>query len=113
MKCICRRRCQIRLQGKIITVKPGQVIELDECPDFFSIIKGEVGSEKEPEVNFLKASRDELMAAKWKFKDAVDALRIAYGKVLTRDEDDKKKDIVERIMDIRYRKIDTSIVKEN
>jgi hypothetical protein len=51
----------------------------------------------------LKASREELMATKWTKKDAKMAIKLGYDVDLVIDEDDKKRDIVEKILDIRKR----------
>ena len=96
MKCVCERPCQVRVDGKIHTFHRGEVFDFDECPAHFRPVRGD-------SINFLKASREELMAAKWTKKDAKMAIKLGYDVDLVIDEDDKKRDIVEKILDIRKR----------
>lgn len=101
MKCVARRRCQAKVQSRIVTFARGQVQEFDECPPHFEVIEGD----KAPVIDFIKAGRPELMAAKWTFEDANSAMLQMYGKQLKKEEGTKKSEIVEQIIDIRYRAV--------
>jgi len=110
MKCLCKATCQIRIDGQITFVEADDVIELDELPDngcFMSL------EDDGYAVDFITASREELMSVKWKFSDAAKAIFDAYRVTIRREDGDKKSDVVEAILDARYRAIDTSVVKQN
>ena len=96
MKCVCVRTCQVRVNGKIVYVEKGQVLDFDKCPVNFESIEARA----EEGIDFLKASENELMESSWSFADAFKAIKDAYGVELKKTE---KADVVEQILDARYR----------
>ena len=97
MKCVCRRNCQVRLvDGTIRYFQRGEVFEFPKCPRSFEPVKAEV--------DFARASKDELMAAKWKPAMAKKAVKELFGMDIK--VNGKKEDIVDRIIDIRERYVD-------
>jgi hypothetical protein len=96
MKCVCEVACQKRVGNRIVYFHKGQVQDFEECPACFRAVRGD-------KINFLTASEEELMTAKWSIKDAKMAMKLGYGVDLLVDKDDKKRDIVDRILDTRKR----------
>jgi hypothetical protein len=96
MKCVCTQACQKRVNGKIKYYHRGDLETFDECPSFFKPVDGQ-------NINFLTASEGEMMEARWAVKDAKLAMKLGYDVDLQVDPDDKKRDIVNRILDIRKR----------
>jgi hypothetical protein len=100
MKCVANVNCQTRLaSGKIKMFFRGEVDDFDKCPANFSPLEGEEAKE----LDFLKASEEELLAAKWTFEAAFVVVSEEFGIKLKRG---KKADIVAQILDARYRKVD-------
>ena len=100
MKCVCRTKCQTRLSsGKIKFFTPGMVEEFSKCPTHFEPI------EEIEEVNFQTASKEELMAAKWKKEDAVAFIHEKGAEPIIEDQI-KKSDLVDMILDARFREVD-------
>ncbi len=102
MKHICRRKCQVRIDGQITFVHAGDVVDMTKEE---AEVSGCFESVEDVEVNFATATAEELMAAKWKFIDAAKFAKKAFDIVLNK-ADGKKADVVEQIMDARYRKVD-------
>jgi len=92
MKFVCKTPCYINLDGMNRRYNPGQVVEAEKCPTHFKPVSDAV--------DFLTASAEELIAAKWSRADAVKAVKDAFGVDITA----KKKDtIVAQIIDARER----------
>ncbi len=104
MKCICETKCFIDVNGVCQLFKPGDVVDVEKCPPHFRPLNTdkavEDGGEK---VDFLTASKDELLVAKWKPSEARAAIEEAYG--VTIDITGGRKKIVERILDARERAV--------
>lgn len=101
MKQVCLKQCQLRLDGKIHLVGKGQVVDY---PDAHTCLKSLEAVEAE--LDFTTASKETLMETKWKFEDADAAMVEAFNKKLTREQGTKKSEVVEQIMDIRFRALD-------
>ena len=105
MKCITRRRRQATLSGgKVITCDAGTVKDFDECPAGWEVI----GAPEAAAIDFTTAEEAELLAVKWKLEDAAEVMLASYGKELVREEGATKKDVVAKILDIRFRAVDTT-----
>ena len=104
---VAKYSCQVRnAQDRIITLSKGTVIDYPGKHVHLRPVEG--ATEKAEKINFLKASEAELKAAKWKFSEANEAMMVAYGKELTKEEGTKKSDIIAQILDIRYRAVGVS-----
>jgi len=108
MKYICRKTCQHRDEGQIFFCEMGTVYEFKDAPknNCFEAI------DKEKElyvVDFLTAGETELKQAKWKFSDAEKSIWDAYGVKLSKEDGDKKSDIIGQIMDARYRSVELKV----
>lgn len=101
---VCRKTCQVRIGGKITLCTRGQIYTLDKPNGNFQSINGEVETYQ---VDFIKASQEELKAAKWKFVDAYKAIKETYDVELTREEGTTRMNVIDQILDARYRAIDT------
>lgn len=100
MKCVAERDCQAHLDnGKIKFFNRGDVESFKKCPPWFSPLEG-----KEAKViDFATASEKEMTVAKWKFTEAAEQILDVYGVELEKKDGDRKSDIIERIVDIRFR----------
>lgn len=107
MKCVCTKVHQRRLNGKITLVSRGQVFDFEKCPDLFS----PMDNGDSYVIDFTKAEEEELMAAKWAFKDASAVMLETYGIELKREEGTKKSEVVAQILDIRFRSTDIDPAK--
>ncbi len=100
MKAVCRRKCYIRTDDGVQKLfYPGQVHEFKKCPAHFEKLE-------DVAVDFLMATEDELTETKWKFSDAFDAILEECGVELKKEEGTKKSDIIDQILDARYRQVD-------
>lgn len=98
MKCVCEKDCyQPNPQGYNRLYQCGDVDDFEKCPEYFVSLETE-----DYVVNFLTASENELLEAQWKFSDAADAVKEAYGINLKKTE---KSDIVRQILDAKFRSI--------
>lgn len=63
MKCICDRSCQVRINGRAVTFKRGEVHEFDECPAHFAQLGRSLKEKVTPEggVDYDAISREELL----------------------------------------------------
>jgi len=102
MKCVCRRKCLLRIDGKGLFFNRGEVSEFEECPNNFAPLEGPNADS----VDFLTASEEELMEAKWKISDASLAIKDEFDIKLKSGKGYKKLDLVKQILDARYRKVD-------
>lgn len=98
---ICINKCQVRVGKKIHTVRVGKTMEIEGKHACFRPIG-------EHKIDFSKAGREELQAGKWNFSEANDAMASLYSKELFKEEGTKKSDIIDQILDIRYRAIDVN-----
>ena len=96
MKCVCTRKCQVRVDSRIHTFNRGDVFDFKKCPNNFRKINAKP-------VDFLKAKEAELLEAEWQFEDAEKAIKAEFNVDLKRE---KKPDVVAQILDARYRKVD-------
>ena len=104
MKFLCTRTCQITDDNeKIILIEQGSVIDSEKNPKkgCFKSLDGEKGETHK--IDFTTASEDELLSAKWSVAVAKEEILKAYKVELKIKSDDKKSDVVDRILDIRYR----------
>jgi len=104
-RAVCVNTCQTRIEGKITYVQQGQTVDLDTIEgneNCFEPLHGR-------SIDFVNASEQELLDSDWKFAEANKAMQSAFGKSLTWEEGVKKSDVVEEIMDIRYRHKDMDI----
>lgn len=96
IECICRATCQQRLpSGHIRFFEIGEVFPFQECPEAFEPLGGDI--------DFITAERDELLAARWTAKEAREAIMGEFGVELKRIADGTKIEMVDEILDIRYR----------
>lgn len=102
MQFLCTQTCQIRIAGKIHFVEAGEVRSLPANPYEKCFISLE---DPAYSVDFGVASRQELLQAKWKLSEAQAAMQELFGEELIKHEGDKKADLVERILDIRFRAV--------
>jgi hypothetical protein len=82
--------------GTIRFFQKGEVFSFPKVPHCFDLVSSEV--------DFARASKDELMAAKWKPSQAKKVVKEVFGATLKLGG--KKEDIVDRIIDIRERYVD-------
>lgn len=104
MKYVCRQTCQVRIKDQITLCNKGQIYELDEPNDRFQAIAEEQENYK---VDFLKASEAELKEAKWSFTEAKKAIKAAYDVTLTNAKGTSRMNVIDQILDARYRAIDS------
>jgi len=110
MKYVCLQTCQIKVYEKTTLVKRGAVVDVPDDPgQRFRCLEDPV---VEYQIDFLKASEQELKNAKWKFADAKKAIGEAYGVELTREDGDKKSDIIAQILDAKYRAINPTVLEK-
>jgi hypothetical protein len=95
MKYVCERTCQIRKNGKIITVDKDAVIELDDAHPLFRVV-GEG-------LDFATAGEEELMAADFDLEELKEYIKEVYGK---NPRNRRKEKTVEMLLDCRYRALD-------
>ena len=100
MKCVCTRTCQVKIGKAIIFVAKDEVMDFEECPAHFQVLDADVP------VDFENDSEQVLMEKKWKFKEAAKAVKELFGVELKKKEGDNKSDVIERIVDARYRSLD-------
>jgi len=101
MDCVCIRACQTRTdQGKIVHFVAHEIHPFKICPPHFVPLGGE-----NHDLDFMEASREELMNTKWSFSDAAKSLQEHGDIELKQETGDTKKTVVDRILDIRYRSI--------
>ena len=99
-KFICYRTCQLKMpDGSIRFFTPGESVEADECPPHFE------HSEK-VQVDFIYSNKSILENAEWSFTMAKDAIFEKYGVELKREEGTTKAQIIDQILDIRFRALD-------
>lgn len=99
MNQVCRRTCQVRVDGYITLVKKGEVVDYaGKHPSLEPIDK---------DVDFSKASREELLIADWALKDLRQATRELYGAPLKASSNDTVATQVDAFLDARYRAIIT------
>lgn len=108
MKYLCLQTCQVRVGKRPMLVNSGMVVDLPEDPGArFRCLEDE---EAPHEVDFTKATEQELTAAKWDFKAARLAIYEAYGVELKLEEGDKKSDIIAQILDAKFRAVNPTII---
>jgi len=106
MKAVCIQTCQIRNDsGQIVTCEQRKVYDLEESNadnKNFKPLEDSKGEQLDVEIDFIKASQEELTNTKWAFKDAKDAMKASYDQVLKKAS---REEVIEQIMDIRYRSV--------
>lgn len=96
MKCVCRTACQIRmLDGSIRTFTDGQVFDFDgwkEVPPHFESL--------DKPVDFATATREELLASKWSFKQINEFCQATFKQEMPKGSKDN---MVTALLDMRFR----------
>ena len=107
-KYLCIRTCQLRIDDQIHFIEKHAVRTLAEDPgkNFRCLTVDDETNEAPYEVDFTTAERAELLEARWNMKQAKAAVQEAYGVELISVEGDRKTDVVDRILDARYRASD-------
>jgi len=109
MKYVCRVTCQHKIEGKITFCERGYIFEFAEDPGpRFECLEAKPGAtpiDKQYEIDFLKASEDELKEAKWEFKQAYEAIKDAYDIELFKEKGTRKSEIISQILDARFRAV--------
>jgi len=100
MKLVCVNSAQIRVNKRILTLHPGEVVEYDgdEVPANFEIV-----GKREPD--FAKDSASLLVASDWKPSDAAKAVKELYG-VELKTKGKARDDIINQVIDARNRAVD-------
>jgi hypothetical protein len=98
MLCICRRPCQVRVSGRIVTFGLGDVIDFEECPMHFEALEGVKASP----INFGTAEEAELLNSGFKLPDLRKYLWETYKK-RTRSNDRER--LISILLDCRYREL--------
>jgi len=92
---VCEKRCQVRVSGRVVTVRKGDVQELEEEHPCFRKI-GE-------DLDFATAGEAELLEADFELKELKDFIREKYGKnPRTRN----RENTIRMLLDCRYRDLD-------
>lgn len=100
MKCICRQNSQVHREedGHIVTYTLGDIADFKKCPATFD----KLGAKP---IDFATATDNELMRTKWSFDDAAAFVLAEYDVELIREDGDKKRVIVDRILDAKFRQV--------
>jgi len=106
MKFLCLITCQAKLYDKITFVKRGEVVR---SPVDLGVRFKNLEAIEEHEVDFLKAGEEELINTKWSFKEARKAIYDKFGVELKREEGTKKSEIIDQILDARFRSIGAGV----
>ncbi len=104
MKCICKAKCFIKLDGKNRRFNPGEVIEVDECPTHFESLEGE----KSSAIDFATAGEEELMAREFDLAKLKEYILKTYDK---KAGNIGKKKAVDMLIDCRERAIGINLDK--
>ena len=104
MDYVCVKACQLRVGKQITFVAKGQVVNVESIPKSHAHCFNSMG-DKEYSVNFGEATEEELMKAKWKVSEASSYCEKHYDTKIEKQEGDKKSDIVDKILDARYRAV--------
>lgn len=108
MKCVAIRAGQTRVDGKIKFFNEGEVGDFEVCPTNFRSL------EEEYEVDFFRASEQELLDSTWKSADAAAAMQTLFGAKLKLEKGvTTKEDVVAQILDLRFRNADTNHLQQN
>lgn len=97
---ICVKDCQEIIRGKITFVPRGAVVHSEEPLKKSCFIAAD---SDEYVLDFMTATEAELLSAKWKPQEAIDWADEEFGAVLKKE---KKADMVNAIIDVRYRNAD-------
>lgn len=98
MKCVCTRRCQIRIQGQPIVVHPGEVRGFKKCPPNWTPITPD-------KIDFATASEAELKAGNWKVPELLAAAKKLYDVDIEADKDTTRAELVEKFLYARHAKV--------
>lgn len=102
MKCVANKDCQTRTDiGKIRFFSAGEVFNFLKCPCNFSPLEGDGAAI----IDFTTAGEELLMESKWKFSDANECMLSNFNRQLKKDENTTKQQVVDQIIDIRYRSL--------
>jgi len=108
MKYLCIKTCQVSVDKKSVFIPRGTVKVFDEDPGKnFRCLDNK---DKPHTVDFYSAKAEEMQAAKWTFEEARLAIYTKYGVELKKEDGTRKSDIVEQILDIRFRAINPTII---
>ena len=100
MKYVCERACQIRKDGRIITVSKGMVLDLDEPKNYFRLL-GE-------KLDFATAGEEELLEAEFDLEELKQYIKDTYGK---NPGNRGKEKTIAMLLDCRYREVDADRLK--
>lgn len=99
MKCVCRKRCQARLDsGKIATFAKGEVADFLICPPHFEPLEGE----KAAAIDFNTAGEDELLEAEYDPADLKKYIEETFDK---KPGNRGKEKLVDFLIDCRFRQV--------
>lgn len=98
MKCVCRAKCQVRVDGKIMTFKKGAVYDFVVCPAHFAPIEG---PEAMP-IDFDTAQEQELLESDFDLDELKAYIKEKYGK---NPHNRGKEKTIDMLLDCRYREI--------
>ena len=104
MDYVCVKACHLRIGKQITFVAKGQVVNVESIPKSHVHCFNSM-DDKEYSVNFGEATVEELMKAKWKVSEASSFCEKHYDKKIEKQEGDKKSDIIDKIIDARYRAV--------
>lgn len=100
MKCVCRKKCQVRNRlGRIRTYRKGDVAQFDECPNHFEPIEGA----KAMPLNFDNAQEQELLESEFDLEELKDYIRDKYDR---NPHNRGKEKTIEMLLDCRFRALD-------
>ena len=98
MLCVCRKTCQVKVNGKIIFYNKGQVGAFDECPSYFEPVSSSI--------DLLVAGREEMLASDVPIGDLQKFLSDTYGKT---SKSTNRERLVDSILDARMREVAEAI----
>ena len=106
MKCVCRKRCQVRrdVDGKIVFFAKGDVENFVVCPTHFEPIEGEDAVA----LNFDNAQEQELLESEFDLDSLKDYIREKYDR---NPSNRGKEKTIEFLLDCRFRSLSEADLK--
>lgn len=105
MLCVCRKTCQVKVNGKIIFYNKGQVATFEKCPPYFEPVSGQVENTKSS-IDLAVAGREEILVSDATIEDLQKYLLEAHGKT-TRSTNRER--LVDTILDARMREVSEAL----